>query len=120
MNENINQQPERAVLENDEQINNIIVDIFKNTGQRITKDDPILSLFFLNSELQKQQSKLLESNFISLTEGFRHVLTSLENENLQRFKEVVESCGNVEKEIKETIDKGKEELDEHKNQQRSL
>ena len=101
MNENINQQPERAVLENDEQINNIIVDIFKNTGQRITKDDPILSLFFLNSELQKQQSKLLESNFISLTEGFRHVLTSLENENLQRFKEVVESCGNVEKEIKE-------------------
>lgn len=114
MNENINQQPERAVLENDEQINNIIVDIFKNTGQRITKDDPILSLFFLNSELQKQQSKLLESNFISLTEGFRHVLTSLENENLQRFKEVVESCGNVEKEIKETIDKGKEELDEHK------
>ena len=114
MNENINQQPERAVLENDEQINNIIVDIFKNTGQRITKDDPILSLFFLNSELQKQQSKLLESNFISLTEGFRHVLTSLENENLQRFKEVVESCGNVEKEIKETVDKGKEELDEHK------
>ena len=46
MNENINQQPERAVFENEEQINNIIFDVFKNTGQRITKDDPILSLFF--------------------------------------------------------------------------
>ena len=115
MNENINQQPERAVFENEEQINNIIFDVFKNTGQRITKDDPILSLFFLNSELQKQQSKLLESNFISLSEGFRHILTSLEQENLQRFKEVIASCGNVEKEIQETVEKGKHELDEHKN-----
>ncbi|CAM7768814.1 hypothetical protein [Citrobacter portucalensis] len=114
MNENINQQPERAVFENEEQINNIIFDVFKNTGQRITKDDPILSLFFLNSELQKQQSKLLESNFISLSEGFRHILTSLEQENLQRFKEVIASCGNVEKEIQETVEKGKHELDEHK------
>ena len=69
MNKNMNQQPERAVFENEDQINNIIVDIFKNTGQRISKDDPILSLFFLNSELQKQQSKLLESNFISLKDG---------------------------------------------------
>ena len=34
MNENINQQPERAVLENDDQINNIIVDIFKNKALR--------------------------------------------------------------------------------------
>ena len=114
MNKNIKQQPERAVFENEEQINNIIFDVFKNTGQRITKDDPILSLFFLNSELQKQQSKLLESNFISLSEGFRHVLTSLEQENLQRFKEVIASCGNVEKEIQETVEKGKHELDEHK------
>ncbi|HFW6633014.1 TPA: hypothetical protein ACICG8_004769 [Escherichia coli] len=114
MNKNINQQPERAVFENEEQINNIIFDVFKNTGQRITKDDPILSLFFLNSELQKQQSKLLESNFISLSEGFRHILTSLEQENLQRFKEVIASCGNVEKEIQETVEKGKHELDEHK------
>ena len=114
MNKNMNQQPERAVFENEDQINNIIVDIFKNTGQRISKDDPILSLFFLNSELQKQQSKLLESNFISLSEGFRHVLTSLENENLQRFKDVVESCGDVEKEIQETVEKGKDELTECK------
>jgi hypothetical protein len=114
MNKNINQQPERAVFEYEEQINNIIFDVFKNTGQRITKDDPILSLFFLNSELQKQQSKLLESNFISLSEGFRHILTSLEQENLQRFKEVIASCGNVEKEIQETVEKGKHELDEHK------
>ena len=73
-----------------------------------------MSLFFLNSELQKQQSKLLESNFISLSEGFRHILTSLEQENLQRFKEVIASCGNVEKEIQETVEKGKHELDEHK------
>ena len=53
-------------------------------------------------------------NFISLSEGFRHILTSLEQENLQRFKEVIASCGNVEKEIQETVEKGKHELDEHK------
>ena len=54
MSENIQQQPERAVFEKEEQINNIIVDIFKNTGVRISKDDPVLSLLFLHEEIQKK------------------------------------------------------------------
>ena len=112
MSENIQQQPERAVFEKEEQINNIIVDIFKNTGVRISKDDPVLSLLFLHEEIQKKQSLLIKEDFISLTEAFKNVLSSMEQENIQRFKTIVETCGDLDHEIKDAVDNAKNDLNE--------
>ncbi|HAO3424536.1 TPA: hypothetical protein IHN78_004508, partial [Escherichia coli] len=39
-------QPEKAVSSED--IDNFIVDVFKETGHKISKDDPVISLIFLN------------------------------------------------------------------------
>ncbi|HCR2156292.1 TPA: hypothetical protein OND32_004274 [Enterobacter asburiae] len=112
MSENIQQQPERAVFEKEEQLNNVIVEIFKNTGVRISKDDPVLSLLFLHEEIQKKQSSLIKEDFISLTEAFRNVLSSMEQENIQRFRNIVETCGDLDKEIKDAVDHAKNDLNE--------
>ncbi|MHA6187790.1 hypothetical protein ACXYV5_20790 [Escherichia coli] len=112
MSENIQQQPERAVFEKKEQLNNVIVEIFKNTGVRISKDDPVLSLLFLHEEIQKKQSSLIKDDFISLTEAFRNVLSSMEQENIQRFRNIVETCGDLDKEIKDAVDHAKNDLNE--------
>lgn len=112
MSENIQQQPDRAVFEKEEQINDIIVDIFKKTGTRISKDDPILSLLFLHEEIQKKQSALIKEDFISLTEAFRSVLSSMEQQNIQRFKNIVETCGDLDQEIKDAVGHAKNDLNE--------
>ncbi len=47
-------QPEKAVSSED--IDNFIVDVFKETGHKISKDDPVISLIFLNQKIQKNSA----------------------------------------------------------------
>lgn len=103
-------QPEKAVSSED--IDNFIVDVFKETGHKISKDDPVISLIFLNQKIQKKFSNELKENFIALSEGFRSVVASVEDNYIQRFKNIVETCGDLDNEIKEKIESGKIELKE--------
>ncbi|HCT6369279.1 TPA: hypothetical protein OT497_004465 [Escherichia coli] len=104
------QQPERAVHEAEDQINDFVVDVFKKTGVRISKDDPVLSLLFLHEKIQKRQSDLLKDDFTTLADAFKNVLSSLEEENIQRFRKIVDTCGDLDNEIKEAIEHGKNEI----------
>ncbi|EPE7671801.1 hypothetical protein ACSOPJ_005014 [Escherichia coli] len=106
------QQPERAVHEAEDQINDFVVDVFKKTGVRISKDDPVLSLLFLHEKIQKRQSDLLKDDFTTLADAFKNVLSSLEEENIQRFRKIVDTCGDLDNEIKEAIEHGKNEINE--------
>ncbi|EOS1468970.1 hypothetical protein ETY13_RS25760, partial [Escherichia coli] len=106
------QQPERAVHEAEDQINDFVVDVFKKTGVRISKDDPVLSLLFLHEKIQKKQSDLLKDDFTTLADAFKSVLSSLEEENIQRFRKIVDTCGDLDNEIKEAIEHGKNEINE--------
>ncbi|EEA6807451.1 hypothetical protein DAO86_22570 [Salmonella enterica subsp. enterica serovar Enteritidis] len=106
------QQPERAVHEAEDQINDFVVDVFKKTGVRISKDDPVLSLLFLHEKIQKRQSDLLKDDFTTLADAFKNVLSSLEEENIQRFRKIVDTCGDLDNEIKEAIEHGKNEIND--------
>lgn len=101
-------QPEKAVSSED--IDNFIVDVFKETGHKISKDDPVISLIFLNQKIQKKFSNELQVKFTALSEGFRQVVSSVENDYIQRFKNIVETCGDLDNEIKETSVEVKEKL----------
>ncbi|EGE4625879.1 hypothetical protein DKL94_000889 [Escherichia coli] len=103
-------QPEKAVSSED--IDNFIVDVFKETGHKISKDDPVISLIFLNQKIQKKFSNELQANFTALSEGFRQVVSSVENDYIQRFKNIVETCGDLDNEIKEKVEEGKNDLKE--------
>lgn len=103
-------QPEKAVSSED--IDNFIVDVFKETGHKISKDDPVISLIFLNQKIQKKFSNELQANFTALSEGFRQVVSSVANDYIQRFQNIVETCGDLDNEIKEKIEEGKNELKE--------
>ncbi|EIG3304025.1 hypothetical protein F1Z57_004933, partial [Escherichia coli] len=94
-------QPEKAVSSED--IDNFIVDVFKETGHKISKDDPVISLIFLNQKIQEKFSNELQANFTALSEGFRQVVSSVENDYIQRFKNIVETCGDLDNEIKEKV-----------------
>lgn len=103
-------QPEKAVSSED--IDNFIVDVFKETGHKISKDDPVISLIFLNQKIQEKFSNELQANFTALSEGFRQVVSSVENDYIQRFKNIVETCGDLDNEIKEKVEEGKNDLKE--------
>ena len=103
-------QPEKAVSSED--IDNFIVDVFKETGHKISKDDPVISLIFLNQKIQEKFSNELQANFTALSEGFRQVVSSVENDYIQRFKNIVETCGDLDNEIKEKVEEGKIDLKE--------
>lgn len=54
----------------------------------------------------------LQANFTALSEGFRQVVSSVENDYIQRFKNIVETCGDLDNEIKEKVEEGKNDLKE--------
>lgn len=112
----LQESTEKDSDEYDNKFNEFIFDAFKKTGNRISKDDPVLSMLLLHEAIQKKQTDTLNANFIALSEGFKHVLSSLEEENLQRFRKIVETCGDLDKEIKDSIDSGKSELKNLSNQ----
>ncbi|CAL1226465.1 hypothetical protein PS35CTX_1140 (plasmid) [Escherichia coli] len=50
-------QPEKAVSSED--IDNFIVDVFKETGHKISKDDPVISLIFLDHKTGETATETL-------------------------------------------------------------
>lgn len=58
------------------------------------------------------QFPIRQANFTALSEGFRQVVSSVENDYIQRFKNIVETCGDLDNEIKEKVEEGKNDLKE--------
>ncbi len=44
--------------------------------------------------------------------SIKNVLSSLEEENIQRFRKIVDTCGDLDNEIKEAIEHGKNEIND--------
>ncbi|MCZ5009206.1 hypothetical protein O5903_00755 [Escherichia coli] len=63
-------------------------------------------------KIQKRQSDLLKDDFTTLADAFKNVLSSLEEENIQRFRKIVDTCGDLDNEIKEAIEHGKNEIND--------
>lgn len=111
----VTEQPGGAVSlpENENYFDEIIVEIFRKTGVRVSKDDPVLLAALINDFSFKKQQDTFDKQGVVLSEAFREVIEGSGEQLTERVYKIVEAVQEVEKEIGESVESGKTDVSKH-------
>lgn len=111
----VNEQPGGAVSlpDNDNYFDEIIVEIFRRTGVRVSKDDPVLLAALINDFSFKKQQATFDKQGEVLSEAFREVIEGSGEQLTDRIYQIVAAVQEVDKEINESVESGKNDVSKH-------
>ncbi|EGU3395803.1 hypothetical protein H3J60_004531 [Salmonella enterica] len=111
----VTEQPEKAasIPENNNYFDEIIVEIFRKTGVRVSKDDPVLLAALINDISFKKQQDTFDKQSIIISEAFREVIESSGEQLTDRVLKIVEAVQEVDKEINSSVESGKNDVSTH-------
>ncbi|MCE5165599.1 hypothetical protein [Plesiomonas sp. PI-19] len=96
-------------------IKDVLIEVFKRTGQKISVDDPVLAVAVSSNLFIERISSIIKSDIESCYAGWERVISESENRHLERINNISDVANKIEEESLKHIQKLSGSIADEKN-----
>ncbi|MGL4928246.1 MAG: hypothetical protein ACRC4K_15915 [Plesiomonas shigelloides] len=101
---------EEVLTTSNDEIQEILLDVYKETGQKISHDDPVLAVAVSSRLFIERLSGVIKSDIEACYGAWERVINESEERHIERLNSIIRAVDNIESESKAHITKLSEQI----------